>query len=244
MPSEQTVTAAVDSSQSESTQAKLCADCHGPLALDSSSIASYLNPVDTNEMAMVCSLCRERMFAGRLGYTSESPVAVPSDGPLNIDVARGNESWVMQADNQSSDGSSMDSEMDIDQQRQPTFSRPNAQMLPRHRSHTPPGNALAAVSPTRQERPHLQRDVSSNSSSSRLARSPTSPVDAYPSPASATGHPHVRSSVYSPDPTVDITRLRVPSLGRGCLFPGATFQGTQKSGRNSYDVNVTIVVSA
>lgn len=43
-------------------------------------------------------------------------------------------------------------------------------------------------------------------------------------------------------PLTDITRLRVRSQGHHCLYPGATFQGTQKSGRNSYDVNVTIVV--
>ncbi|TFK42409.1 vacuolar import and degradation protein-domain-containing protein [Crucibulum laeve] len=49
------------------------------------------------------------------------------------------------------------------------------------------------------------------------------------------------SSVSSPDPLTDITRLRVRSQGHHCLYPGATFQGTQKSGRNSYDVNVTIV---
>jgi hypothetical protein len=44
------------------------------------------------------------------------------------------------------------------------------------------------------------------------------------------------------DPFVDITRLRVRSQGHHCLYPGATFQGTQKSGRNSYEVDVTIVV--
>ncbi|KAJ7285973.1 vacuolar import and degradation protein-domain-containing protein [Mycena rebaudengoi] len=43
------------------------------------------------------------------------------------------------------------------------------------------------------------------------------------------------------DPLVDITRLRVRSQAHHCLYPGATFHGTQKSGRNSYDVNVTIV---
>ncbi|KAJ7063415.1 vacuolar import and degradation protein-domain-containing protein [Mycena amicta] len=43
------------------------------------------------------------------------------------------------------------------------------------------------------------------------------------------------------DPLVDITRLRVRAQSHHCLYPGATFQGTQKSGRNSYDVNVTIV---
>ena len=48
---------------------------------------------------------------------------------------------------------------------------------------------------------------------------------------------------FSPaDPLTDITRLRIPSRGHHCLYPGAEFQGTQKSGRNSYDVNVTIVV--
>jgi hypothetical protein len=47
----------------------------------------------------------------------------------------------------------------------------------------------------------------------------------------------------SPDPLTDITRIRTRSQGHHCLHPGATFQGTQKSGRNSYDVNVTIVVS-
>jgi hypothetical protein len=45
-------------------------------------------------------------------------------------------------------------------------------------------------------------------------------------------------------PLTDITRLRVPSEGHHCLYPGATFTGTQKSGRNSYEVSVTIVVSS
>jgi hypothetical protein len=44
------------------------------------------------------------------------------------------------------------------------------------------------------------------------------------------------------DPLTDITRLRVRAQTHHCLYPGASFQGTQKSGRNSYDVNVTIVV--
>ncbi|KAH9958272.1 vacuolar import and degradation protein-domain-containing protein, partial [Russula dissimulans] len=45
----------------------------------------------------------------------------------------------------------------------------------------------------------------------------------------------------APDPYVDITRIRMRSQGHHCLYPGATFQGTQKSGRNSYDVTVSIV---
>ena len=49
-------------------------------------------------------------------------------------------------------------------------------------------------------------------------------------------------TIYSPSPLVDITRLRVRSPTHHCLYPGAMFTGTQKSGRSSYDVNVTIVV--
>jgi len=45
-----------------------------------------------------------------------------------------------------------------------------------------------------------------------------------------------------PDPLADVTRLRIRSRAHHCLYPGASFTGTQKSGRNSYDVNVSIVV--
>lgn len=44
-----------------------------------------------------------------------------------------------------------------------------------------------------------------------------------------------------PDPRRDISKMRCLSRGRGCLFPGSTFNGTQKSGRMSYDVTVQIV---
>lgn len=61
--------------------------------------------------------------------------------------------------------------------------------------------------------------------------------------ALARGRPQ-RSAVPTPvpDPATDITFLRVRAQRHHCLYPGATFQGTQKSGRNSYEVNVTIVV--
>ena len=44
------------------------------------------------------------------------------------------------------------------------------------------------------------------------------------------------------DPLIDITRLRIRTSSHYCLYPGATFVGTQKSGRSSYDVTVTVVV--
>jgi hypothetical protein len=53
-----------------------------------------------------------------------------------------------------------------------------------------------------------------------------------------------RSTTATPysNPFADITRLRIRSYAHQCLYAGAVFQGTQKSGRNSYDVHVTIVV--
>ncbi|CAA7271542.1 unnamed protein product [Cyclocybe aegerita] len=58
---------------------------------------------------------------------------------------------------------------------------------------------------------------------------------------SSTVRQHTSALAYCPDPFADITRLRVRPRAHHCLYAGATFEGTQKSGRNSYDVNVTIV---
>ncbi|KAG6814512.1 hypothetical protein H0H92_000037 [Tricholoma furcatifolium] len=65
------------------------------------------------------------------------------------------------------------------------------------------------------------------------------------SPVQNRAQPHTSSrqaqAAQYPDPLTDITRLRVRSNGSDCLYPGATFRGVQKSGRNNYDVDVTIV---
>lgn len=44
------------------------------------------------------------------------------------------------------------------------------------------------------------------------------------------------------DPCADVTRIRTTTRGNKYIYPGASFTGTQKSGRNNYDVTVTIVV--
>ncbi|TFK30128.1 hypothetical protein FA15DRAFT_609258 [Coprinopsis marcescibilis] len=74
------------------------------------------------------------------------------------------------------------------------------------------------------------------------AHTPTTASSTYyhPAPASPPRRPTALGhSAF--DPLVDITRLRVRSQSHRCLYPGASFEGTQKSGRNSYDVNVRIV---
>ncbi|KAG7092586.1 hypothetical protein E1B28_008929 [Marasmius oreades] len=67
------------------------------------------------------------------------------------------------------------------------------------------------------------------------------PVSSSSSPATTSYQRRNNRASLSPSPLTDITHLRVRSQGYHCLYPGATFQGTQKSGRNSYEVNVTIV---
>lgn len=43
------------------------------------------------------------------------------------------------------------------------------------------------------------------------------------------------------NPLLDVTRSSVKSQGRGCLYPGSIFRGTQNSGRSSYEVDIEIV---
>jgi hypothetical protein len=107
--------------------------------------------------------------------------------------------------------------------------------------------------------PELSRSVSASSESNaylprvsdKIHHAPKVKIhtdNAYPisrtaSSESSQSQKEVRhESIHSPNPLVDITKLRVRSPTHHCLYPGATFTGTQKSGRSSYDVNVTIVV--
>jgi hypothetical protein len=64
------------------------------------------------------------------------------------------------------------------------------------------------------------------------------PAPAKPKPVRAA----TTAAGYTLDPFLDITRLRIRSRGSRCLYPGASFQGIQKSGTNNYEVNVQIVV--
>lgn len=45
-----------------------------------------------------------------------------------------------------------------------------------------------------------------------------------------------------PNPLLDVSRSRMPSMGRGALYPGSVFKGTQTSGRSAYEVEVRILV--
>lgn len=47
----------------------------------------------------------------------------------------------------------------------------------------------------------------------------------------------------APNPLLDVVQSRTPSLGRGALYAGSVFKGTQTSGRSAYEVEVKILVS-
>ncbi|KZV73457.1 hypothetical protein PENSPDRAFT_574665 [Peniophora sp. CONT] len=81
--------------------------------------------------------------------------------------------------------------------------------------------------------------VASSSSPIAYLASPLSPSQY--SPVHEKRPAHTTNTPPAPDPFVDISRLRIRQQAHHCLYPGSTFEGTQKSGRNSYEVKVTIV---
>ena len=48
---------------------------------------------------------------------------------------------------------------------------------------------------------------------------------------------------HPPNPLLDIGTTRMPSIGRGALYPGSIFRGTQTSGRSAYEVEIKLLVS-
>lgn len=104
-----------------------------------------------------------------------------------------------------------------------------------------PSTSDAAYSPRTQDPTHLPLKVKIPTDNSYHFRNPAPALE--PASPSTSYSSSSTSYTYTPDPLIDITRLRVRAPTHHCLYPGATFSGTQKSGRNSYDVNVTIVVS-
>lgn len=46
-----------------------------------------------------------------------------------------------------------------------------------------------------------------------------------------------------PNNLLDVCKSRINSSGKGALYPGSIFKGTQTSGRSAYEVEVRIVVS-
>ena len=62
-------------------------------------------------------------------------------------------------------------------------------------------------------------------------------------PSLKRGSTRAEESDTAPNPLLDVTKTRMPSLGRGALYAGSVFKGTQTSGRSAYEVEVKVLVS-
>ncbi|TFK76315.1 hypothetical protein BDN72DRAFT_785047 [Pluteus cervinus] len=203
----------------QQAQVKVCAKCLATLADPASSV--YLTDLD----ALVCNSCLDQLITAR-----PSLLLLPDTRQPFLDI-------------------------------NPSFQR-------QHEDSTPPpprripGNIDASSPPIPQESARLLHqqpepeplEVLTDSYPSLKPPSPVVLHDFPPLPLEnqlpLPSEPPIYSHAVTrrnpgnppyPDPLADITRIRVRSQGHHCLYPGATFTGTQKSGRNSYDVNVTIV---
>ncbi|KAI0831278.1 vacuolar import and degradation protein-domain-containing protein [Trametes gibbosa] len=262
MPAEHPIPAIHDPSQSDPSQpqVKLCLACCCPLAADVPSAAPFVLHNDSDaplESTLVCASCRSRL-----------PPQPPARGGLFAEGAREllrRAASLQSANNEAPTPASHDSVQSYPQspsvvelcmppepimEAHPVlaprlFSSSTAEAQSIH--HVPAHAARSDKLPTSPHpspaliRPLLPPIDTNNHASSSQAPVPQRTDQSSASQASGSRQrPHLIPSS-APDPLVDITRLRVRSQGHHCLYPGATFQGTQKSGRNSYDVNVTIV---
>lgn len=262
MPSEHIAAVFPQAPDQSQQQIKLCSSCHCPLAADSSNTPFLLyEEADANDAAIVCGPCRTSLLA-------HPPVSIARGEFLFAQVERelrrraealpdeNNEAHHPLADPLSAPAHNADlaRQFSLDQDVQmesPVSARPQPQ-TPSHPTPAPytaspvsPSPALASQTAAAARRP--LRVVVARDAVPHYPQTPASSYAAHHSPAPISRASSSRSQVQPatssyPDPLVDITRLRVRSQGHHCLYPGASFQGTQKSGRNSYDVNVTIVV--
>ena len=211
-------------------QGKLCSLCHGPFLAE---------PVffDPNDATNVCTSCRDQIISARMSLVDTHGLCDENESQLVRRAPRIAPAYDLAV--LAHNGAHIQDERplgdDIDMARMSAASQTQSAISLEpvtsfHRSPTPPP-------PAPNQQPTTLRIVcDTNLPPSRSVDSRTR------TPDTSSHLQHHTSPTSSPDPLVDITRIRVRSRGHHCLYPGASFQGTQKSGRNSYDVNVTIVV--
>ncbi|KZT68128.1 hypothetical protein DAEQUDRAFT_728162 [Daedalea quercina L-15889] len=250
MPSEHPVPAIHDQQSPDQSQGqvKLCSACHCPLSADSPNTAFFLHgDTDSNETTIVCGPCHSRLVPLRgdaplqtVEYTNMQRVllrraASLQGGHNEAPAAPRRESIVHSAHSQVDRCLDADEEMDRPLSSSPSIAHvePSTTPVP-----TPPETPVVHVSARPTPAP-IDTQLAHPQPRQRISTAQLSPVQ-LATPSSSRPRPKVALAT-SPDPLSDITRLRIRSQGHHCLYPGATFQGTQKSGRNSYDVNVTIV---
>jgi len=205
--------------QPQAHQIKACSLCLSPL-LDAGSTAFYAD-------AIVCRRCRDHGFP-------RDAISLPTDG--NVMCVDADPVRHTSHETEATGMRRMPGPLDVADEHAdttgPLTALSNVSECEPSINHPPIGLSVFTAAGNR----HLPLTIDTGSSPAIAIRSQIHV-------SSAPNHNHRRHdySTSSPDPLVDITRLRVRSQTRHCLYPGASFQGTQKSGRNSYDVTVTIV---
>ncbi|EJD02441.1 uncharacterized protein FOMMEDRAFT_147410 [Fomitiporia mediterranea MF3/22] len=253
MPAGHPLISPTDSSQlaDDTPQIKRCSGCQGPLNAEAPTATQLYSP-ESIENTNLCNACRDSRTVTCSPLVVYPGLSVVADGVREIDVSRRvirnvkHDNMPMCIDGLlETDSSSSDEESEPHGEGRSAFAIDNSCQI---NPSSVPQSSLSIpipVSTSSLQRSYPQRNVSPRSVSPTLRFiPPRSPVrQTYPS--SGQIHPTLTHDIDHddgyPDPLVDITRLRVRSKGYRCLQPGATFRGTQKSGRNSYDVNVTIV---
>ncbi|KIJ16913.1 hypothetical protein PAXINDRAFT_168349 [Paxillus involutus ATCC 200175] len=214
---------------SQPQAAKYCSHCSSPLNTDSVNAVFILDDHDSN---VICATCSARSFQGRSEDTLGTPVDPGLSAYTTLPSINARQSS-LQSTHTHPEPVFVD---DIEMHSSPTSSTLSSLTLSPLSSPYQSSSALSRPSVTPPSKPSLSIRTTTTPFRSTSIQQRTSPD------VITRGRPQ-RTPVPAPvpDPTSDITRLRVRSQGHHCLYPGATFQGTQKSGRNSYDVNVTIV---
>ena len=200
-------------------QIKLCSSCRSPLTQDQDATsAHFFADSDVNDL-MMCYPCKERYLLQTIQQQARELVSYRDTGDEPYRLHEHSAHTV--------NGSITIADSPLAVQ-PPPLHPPSDRPLPSKVQH----EALVPSAPSKRVKlalvvsDGLRSAVSSTPSVPSSIRSDISPLQHSP----------------TPDPYIDITRIRMRSQGHHCLYPGATFQGTQKSGRNSYDVTVSIVV--
>ena len=202
-------------------QLKQCSTCHSPLLqTDMSTGASqFVSIPDLTDNAIVCGACRERLVAERQAARDAAALADLEHEIVEHELTR------QLAQLPTNDTQMLDVENDYDFTPEPPARRPSSPVPPAPPVYiplsAPPSHSQPFTNPSKAETP---------------TQNPRSPL-------SIPRTPHPLPSFVNRDPWQDVTQTRVRTQAHDCLYPGATFVGTQRSGRNAYEVTVTIVVS-
>jgi hypothetical protein len=230
MPAENTYSLIVDPTSAEAAQAtKYCLYCNNPL--DSSNLNAVLTVQDDHDSNTMCAWCRDMQPQG------QQDDDVFADDDASASFIRTTLPTISTQLNSVPLGHTADlqgiftHDMDMDD-------------VPTSSSTAPP----FCISSSTQSSPHSVYSQSTIPTAPKAihthATTPSRPLSHQSRNNVSTDSysPHMNTSCSSPNPLLDITHIRVRVQGHHCLYPGAVFQGTQKSGRNSYEVNVNIVV--